>query len=140
MIFYFCDMSFRLKTRARIFFKSLNKWRLAHLSDRQLMIFLAIPTGFLAGVAAVLIKFLTHSIRDFFFYLRGLNSNFNLLFFILPAIGIILTIIVIRYIIRREVAPFGHLPIGWRTSHRWCFSSIQHYLNQNIQVQLFVHI
>ena len=105
MIFYFCDMSFRLKTRARIFFKSLNKWRLAHLSDRQLMIFLAIPTGFLAGVAAVLIKFLTHSIRDFFFYLRGLNSNFNLLFFILPAIGIILTIIVIRYIIRREV---GH--------------------------------
>ena len=98
-------MSFRLKTRAKIFLKSLNKWRLAHLSDRQLMIFLAIPTGFLAGVAAVLIKFLTHSIRDLFFYLRGLNSNFNLLFFILPAIGIILTIIVIRYIIRREV---GH--------------------------------
>lgn len=98
-------MSFRLKTRAKIFLKSLNKWRLAHLSDRQLMILLAIPTGFLAGVAAVLIKFLAHSIRDFFFYLRTFDRSVDLMFFILPAIGILLTIIVIRYIIRRDV---GH--------------------------------
>ena len=98
-------MSFRLKTRVKIFLKSLNKWRLAHLSDRRLMIVLAIPTGFLAGVAAVLIKFLTHSIRDFFFYLRHFDRNVDLMFFILPAIGILLTIIVIRYIIRRDV---GH--------------------------------
>ena len=94
-----------MKTRAKIFFKSLNKWRLAHLSDRQFMILLAVPTGFLAGVAAVLIKFFAHSIRDLFFYIRTLDSNFNLMFIVLPAIGILLTIIVIRYVIRREV---GH--------------------------------
>lgn len=105
IIFYFCDMRLGLKTRAKVFFKSLNKWRLAHLSDRQFMILLAVPTGFLAGVAAVLIKFLTHSIRDFFFYLRTFDRSVDLMFFILPAIGILLTIIVIRYIIRREV---GH--------------------------------
>lgn len=98
-------MRLRLKTRARLFLKSLNKWRLTHLTDRRLMILLAIPTGFLAGVAAVLIKFLTHSIRDFFFYLRTFDPTFDLMFFILPAIGIFLTIIVIRYVIRREV---GH--------------------------------
>lgn len=98
-------MRFRIKTRVKLFFKSLNKWRLTHLSDRQFMIILAIPTGFLAGLAAVVIKFLTHSIRDFFFYLRTLDNYFDLLFFILPAIGIFLTIIVIRYIIRRDV---GH--------------------------------
>lgn len=69
------------------------------------MILLAIPTGFLAGVAAVLIKFLTHSIRDLFFYIRTLDRHLDLLFFVLPAIGILLTIIVIRYVIRREV---GH--------------------------------
>ena len=50
-------------------------WRLAHLSDRRLMIILAIPTGFLAGLAAVLIKFLAHTIRDFFFYLRHFERN-----------------------------------------------------------------
>ena len=105
MIFYFCDVRFHLKTRAKLFFKSLNKWRLAHLSDRQFMILLAIPTGFMAGVAAVLIKFLAHSIRDLFFNIRALNTHFDLMFIILPAIGILLTIIVIRYIIRREV---GH--------------------------------
>ena len=98
-------MRLRLKTRAKIFFKSLNKWRLNHLSDRQFMMILAIPTGFLAGVAAVLIKFFAHSIRDLFFYIRTLDRNFDLMFFIIPAIGILLTIIVIRYIIRREV---GH--------------------------------
>ena len=98
-------MSFRLKTRAKLFFKSLNKWRLAHLSDRQFMMILAIPTGFLAGLADVLIKFFTHSIRDLFFYIRTLDSNLDLMFFVLPAIGILLTIIVIRFIIKREV---GH--------------------------------
>ena len=98
-------MRLRLNTRLKIWRKSLNKWRLAHLSDRRLMIILAIPTGFLAGVAAVLIKFLTHSIRDGLFALRTEDNWFNLMFFILPAIGILLTIIVIRYVIRREV---GH--------------------------------
>lgn len=98
-------MRLRLKTRARLFLKSLNMWRLAHLSGRRLMIFLAIPTGFLAGLAAVLIKFLAHTIRDFFFYLRHFDRSVDIMFFVLPAIGILLTIIVIRYIIRREV---GH--------------------------------
>lgn len=93
------------KTKAKILLKSLNDWRLAHVSDRRFMILLAIPTGFLAGVAAVVIKLLTHTIRDFFFDLRAEEQYFDLLFFILPAIGILLTIITIRYIIRRDV---GH--------------------------------
>ncbi|MCQ2307930.1 MAG: chloride channel protein [Bacteroidales bacterium] len=76
-----------------------------HVSDRQFMYLLSVPTGFLAGVAAVVIKFLTHTIRDFFFDLREDEQYFNLLFFILPAFGILLTIIVIRYVIRRDV---GH--------------------------------
>jgi len=94
-----------LKKRAKIWLKLLNRWRLAHLSDRQLMLILALPTGFLAGLAAVVIKFLTHSIRDFFFDLRTHEVYVDWIFFILPLIGILLTIIVIRYIIRREV---GH--------------------------------
>ncbi len=105
IILYFCGMRFNLKERARRILKSLSEWRLEHLNDRRLMILLAIPTGFLAGLAAVIIKFLTHSIRDFFFYLMTLNRGFDYMYFILPAIGILLTIIVIRYVIRRDV---GH--------------------------------
>jgi CIC family chloride channel protein len=69
------------------------------------MLILALPTGFFAGLAAVVIKFLTHTIRDFFFNLRTQDAYIDWMFFILPLIGILLTIIVIRYIIRREV---GH--------------------------------
>ncbi len=98
-------MSVNLKNRAKIWLKWLNRWRLAHLSDRQLMLILALPTGFFAGLAAVVIKFLTHTIRDFFFNLRTQDAYIDWMFFILPLIGILLTIIVIRYIIRREV---GH--------------------------------
>ena len=98
-------MSMNLKERIKKTLKSLNEWRLKHLSERHQMIVLAVPTGFLAGLAAVLIKFLAHSIRDFFFYLRTFDRSVDYMFFVLPAIGILLTIIVIRYIIRREV---GH--------------------------------
>lgn len=93
------------KSKKKLSFKSLNEWRLAHVSDRRFMILLAIPTGFLAGVAAVIIKFFAHTIRDFFFNMRAEEQYFNYLFFILPAIGILLTIIIIRYVIRRDV---GH--------------------------------
>lgn len=98
-------MRYDFETRVKKWLKSLSEWRFPHHSDRRLMIILAIPTGFLAGLAAVIIKFLTHSIRDFFFYLRTFDRNVDLMFFVLPAIGILLTIIVIRYVIRREV---GH--------------------------------
>lgn len=98
-------MRLRLKTRARIIHKSLNRWIRAHSSDRQFMIFIAIPTGFLAGLAAVLIKLLAHTIRDFFFNMRTDNAFLNILFFFLPAIGIVLTIITIKYILKRDV---GH--------------------------------
>ena len=73
------------------------------MSDRRFMLLLSIPTGFLAGAAAVIIKKLAHSIRDLVF-----SAQFNyshLLFFICPAIGILLTILFCKYILKKEV---GH--------------------------------
>lgn len=67
------------------------------------MLLLSLPTGFFAGLSAVVIKKLAHGIRDYFFSLTTANNNFNLLFFIIPAIGILLTIIICKYIIRRDV-------------------------------------
>ena len=81
----------------------LNTWRTTHMSDRRFMLILSIPTGFLAGAAAVIIKKLAHGIRDLVF-----SAQFNyshLLFFICPAIGILLTILFCKYILKKEV---GH--------------------------------
>jgi Chloride channel protein EriC len=83
--------------------RKLTDWRIAHVTDKQFMLLLSIPTGFLAGLAAVVIKKLAHGIRDFVLNIQFDYSDF--LYFVFPAIGIILTIIFCRYILRKEV---GH--------------------------------
>lgn len=67
------------------------------------MLLLSLPTGFFAGLSAVVIKKLAHGIRDYFFSLTTAGNNFDLLFFVIPAIGILLTIVICKYIIRRDV-------------------------------------
>ena len=73
------------------------------MTDRRFMLILSIPAGFLAGVAAIVIKKLAHGIRDMVF-----NAQFNyshLLFFVCPAIGILLTILFCKYVLKK---PVGH--------------------------------
>lgn len=81
----------------------LTEWRKNHITDGQFMILLSIPTGFLAGVAAIVIKKLTHLIKAF---VLGFDFSYSdLLYFVYPAIGICLTIIFCRYLLKREL---GH--------------------------------
>lgn len=95
----------RVKSRIKLAINKFNKWRVTHISERQFMLLLSLPTGFLAGLAAIVIKKLAHGIRDFFFGILEYSNNLNLLFIIMPAIGILLTIIVVRFVLRRDV---GH--------------------------------
>lgn len=85
--------------------RRINKWRHAHMSEKQFMLLLSVPTGFLAGLSAIIIKTLAHFVRDYFFGLVTTDNHYNLLFFVLPAIGILLTIIFCRYVLRKDV---GH--------------------------------
>ena len=98
-----------MKTRikARIFWlaQKINKWRFKHMSEKQFMLLLSVPTGFLAGLSAIIIKKLAHYIRDYFYNIATHEDHYDLLFFIFPAIGILLTIIFCRFILKREV---GH--------------------------------
>lgn len=85
--------------------RRINKWRYSHMSEKQFMLLLSIPTGLLAGLSAIIIKTLAHFIRDYFFDLVTTDDHYNLLFFILPAIGILFTIIFCRFILKKDV---GH--------------------------------
>ena len=85
--------------------QKINKWRYEHISEKQFMMILSLPTGFLAGLSAIIIKKLAHWIRDYFYNIATTDNNYDLLFFILPTIGIFLTILVCRYVIKRDV---GH--------------------------------
>lgn len=96
-----------MKIKARIFLlvQKINKWRYEHISEKQFMMILSLPTGFLAGLSAIIIKKLAHWIRDYFYNIATTDNNYDLLFFILPTIGIFLTILACRYVIKRDV---GH--------------------------------
>lgn len=67
------------------------------------MMLISIPTGFLAGLAAIVIKKLAHGIRDL---VLGIHFEYShILYFVFPAIGILLTILFCKYLLRKEI---GH--------------------------------
>lgn len=94
-----------IKEAINIAVQKINRWRNTHISEKQFMLILSVPTGFLAGLSAIIIKKLAHYIRDYFYNMATNDDQYSLLFFILPAIGILLTIITCRYIIKRDI---GH--------------------------------
>lgn len=67
------------------------------------MLLLSVPTGFLGGLAAIIIKRLAHGIRDLVLSVHFEYSD--ILYFVYPAIGILLTLVFCKYILRKEI---GH--------------------------------
>ncbi len=82
----------------------LLKWRVKKLSDNQLIIILSAILGFLTGIAAFLIKGAAHLIQ---FIIRSefFENTDNILYIVFPAIGIILSVFIIKYIIKRPIEP-----------------------------------
>ncbi len=79
-----------------------HRWRLKNMSERGFITALSIIVGLLAGMAAVVIKntvWLTQRM------VNNLLSNemHNYLYFALPVLGIFLTVLVIKYLIRNQV-------------------------------------
>ncbi|MCC8359790.1 chloride channel protein [Salinimicrobium sediminilitoris] len=85
-------------------FKRFLIWRTKNLSLQQFVMILAALIGFTSGLAAVLIKNLTHFIQRL---LEGeLIVNYHHAFyFIFPIVGLAITILIVRYGIRH---PIGH--------------------------------
>ncbi len=81
-------------------------WRLKHMSESTFVLFLSVLVGLLSGVAAVVLKTLVHSINRWLlgFHVPSLLGG-NFLMLIYPAIGILLTILFVRYVVRGNI---GH--------------------------------
>ncbi|MBN2777183.1 MAG: chloride channel protein [Bacteroidales bacterium] len=79
-------------------------WRIKHVNERVFISALAILTGVVTGLVAVVIKNSVHLIQDL---LKGWFSSEteNFLFMFYPIVGITLAVIVARYLIRQRV---GH--------------------------------
>ena len=91
------------KQKVSHWIEQFTAWRESHLTHQQFLMLISIPTGFFAGLAAVIIKKLAHGIRDIVLGLSGQYTQF--LYFVFPAIGIFLTICFCRFLLRKEI---GH--------------------------------
>ncbi len=82
--------------------KKILIWRLRHISNRQFLIILSVITGVAAGLAAVIIKKTVGYIHHIVHQTIEL-SQFEWLYLIAPGIGVFLTVLFIKYIVRRPV-------------------------------------
>lgn len=95
----------------------INQYRKSKISNRNFLIILAVIVGILAGLAAAALKSLTHHIEEF------LQSDWHwkykyYLYFIFPMIGILLTVLYIKYFIRKSKFETGLTPLLYAISKK----------------------
>lgn len=96
---------------------SVNRYRKQKISNRNFLIVLAIIVGILAGLAAALLKSMTHAIEDF------LQSDWQwkykyYLYLFFPLMGILLTVLYVKYFIRRTKFETGLTPLLYAISKK----------------------
>ncbi|MEJ2596376.1 MAG: chloride channel protein [bacterium] len=79
-------------------------WRSKWISDKTFVLILSVLIGLVAGLAAALLKFTVISIEDWLFT-RFDPGHDVLIFLVLPLVGILLTVLFLKFIIRD---PVGH--------------------------------
>lgn len=89
-------------SRVKNIFSRFHRWRLKHLSETGFVTALSILVGVLAGIVAVVLKNTVWLTQRLVHTLVSQGVN-NYMYFALPLIGIVLTVLVMRYIIRRDV-------------------------------------
>jgi len=79
-------------------------WKYKHISPENFLYILSIFVGFLSGAGAVILKNLTHFIFETLEsgFIKQIHIGF---YFIFPILGLGLTLLVIKYIIRKKI---GH--------------------------------
>ena len=93
-----------MKPQAIISFVSrIDTWRSVHVSDRMFVLFLAFVVGLLSAVAAYVLHWLINII------VAGLTggfdaTSFNLLYLVYPVVGILLTMLFVRYVVKDNIS------------------------------------
>ena len=88
----------------------IHRWRLRHVSEQVMLLLLAVVVGLMAGLAAVALKTLVHYAGALVTQLSSGSSLIThhsslIIIFFLPLIGILLTILFVKYVVRGDI---GH--------------------------------
>lgn len=78
-------------------------WREKHIKERPFVVFLALVVGTLGGFSALLLKWMIASISKLLSTQLVINGG-NLLYFIYPAVGILITVLFVRLVVRDNIS------------------------------------
>ena len=84
-------------------FMSFVTWRERHIKERNFVLILAFFVGLFSGVAALVLKFLIHTISGLLTSHVNPEAG-NFLYILLPSIGVALTALYVRYIVRDDIS------------------------------------
>lgn len=92
-----------LKQKVSDLFMRLVQWRQQHIKEKTFVIILALFVGLFAGFAALLLKTLIHVISDMLTSHVQISGG-NYLYLIYPALGILITGIYVRYVVKDNIS------------------------------------
>lgn len=93
----------RLRRNKIKFLNALSDWIKGDHTNKQILLMLSLAVGVCTGIAAFVLKFLVEEIREIL--TQGFVANeINGLYFIYPAVGILLTSLFIRYVVRDDIS------------------------------------
>lgn len=91
------------QSRLKDWFFRFLIWREHHIKEKNFVLFLAFIVGICSGVAAIVLKFLIHTISATLTATVNPEEG-NWLYILLPAIGVILTMLYVKYIVRDNIS------------------------------------
>jgi CIC family chloride channel protein len=84
-------------------FMKFLQWRESHIKERTFVLILALFVGIFGGLAAMVLKFLIHLISSAVTSHINISAG-NYLYILLPATGVILAAIYVRYVVRDDIS------------------------------------
>ncbi|MCL2041186.1 MAG: chloride channel protein [Bacteroidales bacterium] len=81
---------------------TLLQWRTKDMNDTSFMVVISILLGIVSAVAAIILKNLVHFIMGLLTKISFWDFD-NIMFLVYPIIGILLTIVIVRYLLREKL-------------------------------------
>lgn len=86
--------------------EKFNTWRIKNISDQNFILVLSVFIGFISGLAAIILKNSVFFIRELLE--KAVYIRFgNYLYIVYPVIGILLAILFIKYVLKRQKIDHG---------------------------------
>lgn len=97
------DTGKTLRDRMHDVFMSFLLWREKHITEKTFVVILSLIVGILGGFAALILKSLIHLISSLLTSHLAINEG-NYLYFIYPVLGIIITVLFVKYVVRDNIS------------------------------------